>query len=201
MYPQANEYSHTFPKGPASHGVLSFHSNMLPSNNPCEDSRSSATFLPAPGGTLFAVFDGHTGPACAQAISQRLFYYITMAMLPLKMLEELEWAVENERAVPQLLEWHKHPQDHSFQDGGSISFHSLRNFWQERLEDGEDQEVIRHRAPRTKTTKCVKYTPSVNLDTKESFFMSVPVTFLSTAAQLKHLGLTILVFQLSLLSY
>ncbi|XP_011473501.1 pyruvate dehydrogenase [acetyl-transferring]-phosphatase 1, mitochondrial [Oryzias latipes] len=137
---KANEYSHTFPKGPASHGVLSFHSNMLPSNNPCEDSRSSATFLPAPGGTLFAVFDGHAGPACAQAISQRLFYYITMAMLPLKMLEELEWAVENERAVPQLLEWHKHPQDHSFQDGGSISFHSLRNFWQERLEDGEDQE-------------------------------------------------------------
>lgn len=85
------------------------------------------------------MFDGHAGPSCAQAISQRLFYYITVAMLPLRMLQELDRAVEEERAVPPLLEWHKHPQDHSFYDGGSLSFHSLRNYWQERL-DGEEKE-------------------------------------------------------------
>jgi len=135
---QANEYSHTFPRSPASHGVLGFHSNMLSSNHPCEDRRSSATCLPGRGGVLFGVFDGHAGPACAHAISQRLFYYITVAMLPLRTLRELESAVDEERAVPPLLEWHKYPQDHTCLDGSAISFQSLRNYWQERLEDGEE---------------------------------------------------------------
>ncbi|XP_044074634.1 pyruvate dehydrogenase [acetyl-transferring]-phosphatase 1, mitochondrial-like [Siniperca chuatsi] len=139
---KANEYSHTLPRGPSSHGVLGFHSNMLPSNHPGEDRRSSATCLPGRGGVLFGVFDGHAGSVCAHAVSQRLFYYIAVATLPLKTLAELERAVEEERAVPPLLEWHKHPQDHNCPDGGAISFHSLRNYWQERLdlntmEDGD----------------------------------------------------------------
>uniref|UniRef100_A0A3Q2ZB10 Si:ch211-15p9.2 n=1 Tax=Kryptolebias marmoratus TaxID=37003 RepID=A0A3Q2ZB10_KRYMA len=137
---KANEYSHTLPRGPASHGVLNFHSNTLPSNQPSEDRRSSATCLLGRGGTLFGVFDGHAGPVCAQAISQRLFYYITVAMLPLRMLQELEHAVEEDRAVPPLLEWHKHPQDHSCPYGGGMSFHSLRNYWQERLEEEEEEQ-------------------------------------------------------------
>uniref|UniRef100_A0A4W6FHX4 Si:ch211-15p9.2 n=1 Tax=Lates calcarifer TaxID=8187 RepID=A0A4W6FHX4_LATCA len=136
---KANEYSHTLPRGPASHGILGFHSNMLPSNHPGEDRRSSATCLPGRGGVLLGVFDGHAGPACAHTVSQRLFYYIAVATLPLRTLAEIERAVEEERAVPPLLEWHKHPQDHSCPDGGATSFHSLRHYWQERLED-EDQE-------------------------------------------------------------
>lgn len=137
---QANEYSRILPRGPASHGVLGFHSNMLPSNHPGEDRRSSATCLPGCGGVQFGVFDGHAGSACAQAVSQRLFYYITVATLPLQALAELEWAVQEERAIPPLLEWHKHPRDHSCPDRGPISLHSLRNYWQERLEDGDDME-------------------------------------------------------------
>ncbi|XP_054473784.1 pyruvate dehydrogenase [acetyl-transferring]-phosphatase 1, mitochondrial-like [Anoplopoma fimbria] len=137
---KANEYSHTLPRGPASHGVLGFHSNMLPSNHPSEDRRSSATCLPGRGGVLFGVFDGHAGTACAHAVSQRLFYYIAVATLPLRMLAELERAVEEERAIPPLLEWHKHPQDHYCPDGGAISFHSLRNYWQERLADEDEEE-------------------------------------------------------------
>lgn len=137
---QANEYSHTFPRGPAYHGVLGFHSNMLPSNQPGEDSRSSATCLPDRGGVLFGVFDGHAGPTCAHAVSQRLFYYIAVATLPLRTLAELERAVEEERALPPLLEWLKHPQDHSCPDEGGTAFQSLRNYWQERL-DNEDDEV------------------------------------------------------------
>ncbi|XP_023264027.1 pyruvate dehydrogenase [acetyl-transferring]-phosphatase 1, mitochondrial-like [Seriola lalandi dorsalis] len=138
---KANEHSHKLPRGPASHGVLGFHSNMLPSNHPGEDRRSSATCLPGRGGVLLGVFDGHAGPACAHTISQRLFYYIAVATLPLRILAEIERAVEEERAVPPLLEWHKHPQDHSCPDGGAISFHSLRNYWQERLEDeGQEEE-------------------------------------------------------------
>ncbi|XP_034544090.1 pyruvate dehydrogenase [acetyl-transferring]-phosphatase 1, mitochondrial-like [Notolabrus celidotus] len=137
---KANECSHTLPRGPASHGVLGFHSNMLPSNHPGEDRRSSATCLPGRGGVLFGVFDGHAGLACAHTVCQRLFYYIAVATLPLRMLAELERAVEEERAVPPLLEWHKYPQDHSCPDGGATSFHSLRNYWQERLEDEDEEE-------------------------------------------------------------
>ncbi|XP_038551343.1 pyruvate dehydrogenase [acetyl-transferring]-phosphatase 1, mitochondrial-like [Micropterus salmoides] len=137
---KANEYSHALPSGPASHGVLDFHSNMLPSNRPGEDRRSNATCLQGRGGVLFGVFDGHAGAVCAHAVSQRLFYYVAVATLPLKTLTELEQAVEEERAVPPLLEWHNHPQDHNCPDGGAISFHSLRNYWQERLEDEDEHE-------------------------------------------------------------
>lgn len=113
---------------------------MLPSNHPGEDRRSSATCLPGRGGVLFGVFDGHAGSACAHAVSQRLFYYIAVASLPLRILEELERAVEEERAVPPLLEWHKYPQDHSSPIGRATSFQSLRNYWQERLESEDEEE-------------------------------------------------------------
>lgn len=111
---------------------------MLPSNYPGEDRRSSATCLPG-GAVLLGVFDGHGGAACVNTVSQRLFYYITVATLPPKTLGEMERALEEERAVPPLLEWHKHPQDRGYLDGGATSFHSLRNYWQERL--AEDLEV------------------------------------------------------------
>ncbi|KAM8914489.1 pyruvate dehydrogenase [acetyl-transferring]-phosphatase 1, mitochondrial-like [Spinachia spinachia] len=137
---KANEFGHTLPRGPASHGVLGYHSNMLPSNHPSEDRRSCATCLPGRGGVMFGVFDGHAGTACAHAVSQRLFYYIAVATLPLRTLAELEQAVEEERPVQPLLEWHKHPQDHNCPDGAAISFQSLRNYWQERLEDEDEEE-------------------------------------------------------------
>uniref|UniRef100_A0A3Q3E0S6 Si:ch211-15p9.2 n=1 Tax=Hippocampus comes TaxID=109280 RepID=A0A3Q3E0S6_HIPCM len=131
--------------GPASHGALSFHSNTLASNQPGEDCRSSATCLWEGGGVLFGVFDGHGGPACARAVSRRLFYYIAVATLPLAALAELERAVDEGRAVPPLLEWLKHPRDHRGPDGGRVAFQSLRNYWQERLDgdddDDDDQQV------------------------------------------------------------
>uniref|UniRef100_A0A667YUH7 Si:ch211-15p9.2 n=1 Tax=Myripristis murdjan TaxID=586833 RepID=A0A667YUH7_9TELE len=131
-------FYHTLPRGPASHGVLGFHSNLLPSNHPSEDRRSGATCLPG-GGLLLGVFDGHAGPACAHAVSQRLFYYIAVATLPLRTLAELEQAVQEERAVPPLLEWHKHPQDHNVRSGDviavfcSVCFCFLLSDW---LQDG-----------------------------------------------------------------
>lgn len=113
---------------------------MLPSNHPCEDCRSSAVCLPDRSSVLLGVFDGHAGPACAHAVSQRLFYYITVATLPLRTLVELERAVEEGRAVPPLLEWLKHPQDHSCPEEGGSAFHSLRNYWQERLDNEDDDQ-------------------------------------------------------------
>ncbi|XP_051932054.1 pyruvate dehydrogenase [acetyl-transferring]-phosphatase 1, mitochondrial-like isoform X2 [Hippocampus zosterae] len=141
---KANEYSQVLPRSPASHGALSFHSNTLASNQPGEDCRSSATCLWEGGGVLFGVFDGHGGPACARAVSRRLFYYIAVATLPLATLAELERAVDEGRAVPPLLEWLKHPRDHRGPNGGRVAFQSLRNYWQERLDgngdDGDDDQ-------------------------------------------------------------
>ncbi len=61
---------------------------------------------------LFGVFDGHAGSACAQAVSERLFYYIAVSLLPLKTLTEIEEAVESEWPVLPVLQWHKHPNDY-----------------------------------------------------------------------------------------
>ncbi|XP_077433173.1 pyruvate dehydrogenase [acetyl-transferring]-phosphatase 1, mitochondrial-like isoform X2 [Vanacampus margaritifer] len=140
---KANEYGQVLARGPASHGALAFHSNMLASNQPGEDCRSSATCLWERGGVLFGVFDGHGGPACARAVSRRLFYYIAVATLPLAALAELERAVDEGRAVPPLLEWLKHPRDHRGPDGGRAAFRSLRNYWQERLDADDDDDIGR----------------------------------------------------------
>ncbi|XP_072295474.1 pyruvate dehydrogenase [acetyl-transferring]-phosphatase 1, mitochondrial-like [Eucyclogobius newberryi] len=140
---KAYEYSHSFPKGSAWHGVLGFHSNMLPANLPSEDRRSAATRLPGRGGVMFGVFDGHAGAACAQAVSHRLFYYMTVAALPLRTLAETESAVEEDRPAPPLLEWHRHPRDPCELDYGPDTVGSLRLYWQDRLqqeEEDEDQE-------------------------------------------------------------
>ncbi|XP_077384906.1 pyruvate dehydrogenase [acetyl-transferring]-phosphatase 1, mitochondrial-like isoform X2 [Festucalex cinctus] len=140
---KANEYGQVLERGPASsHGALAFHSNTLASNHPGEDCRSSATCLWERGGVLFGVFDGHGGPACARAVSRRLFYYIAVATLPTPALAELEWAVGEGRAAPPLLEWFKHPRDHRGPDGGRAAFQSLRKYWRERLEadDGDHDD-------------------------------------------------------------
>uniref|UniRef100_A0A8C6TKG5 Si:ch211-15p9.2 n=1 Tax=Neogobius melanostomus TaxID=47308 RepID=A0A8C6TKG5_9GOBI len=136
----AYEYSHSFPKGSASHGVLGFHSNTLSSNQPSEDRRSSATCLLGHGGVMFGVFDGHAGTACAQAVSHRLFYYMAVEMLPLRTLAEMESTVEEDRPTPPLLEWHRHPRDPCELDYGTNTVDSLRNYWQDRLQEEQGEE-------------------------------------------------------------
>ena len=46
--------------------------NMLESNSPVEDRAAEAKCVYTTG-NLFGVFDGHAGPGCAQATSERLF--------------------------------------------------------------------------------------------------------------------------------
>jgi len=60
--------------------ITAVHSNLLPSNEPTEDRRTTCVSR-GPDGAAFmtGVFDGHAGPYNAQAVSERLFYYIYMA--------------------------------------------------------------------------------------------------------------------------
>ncbi|KAG5857003.1 hypothetical protein ANANG_G00013910 [Anguilla anguilla] len=86
---KANEYSFKVPEfdGKNVSSVMGFDSNQLPANAPIEDRRSVATCLQTRG-MLMGVFDGHAGCACAQALSERLFYYIAVSLLPHDTLQE-----------------------------------------------------------------------------------------------------------------
>lgn len=119
--------------------VRKFDSNQVAANTPNEDRRSAATCLQSKG-MLFGVFDGHGGWACAQAVSERLLYYAAVAMMPRRNLEELEDCMEHGRAVPPILQWHKHHTDFNYRDSASLYIDHLRVFWQELLDTEEHDE-------------------------------------------------------------
>lgn len=142
---KANEYSFrvTGYEGRSGGSVVGLESNILASNSPSEDRRSAATCLQSRG-MLFGVFDGHAGSACAQAVSERLFYYIAVSLLPLQTLLDIEEAVENDRPVMPMLQWHKHLNDYVSMDAGKLYFNSLRTYWQEHIdlhEDTNDEDI------------------------------------------------------------
>ncbi|CAL8296530.1 unnamed protein product [Boreogadus saida] len=136
---QANEQAVSIPgfDGRSLSAVRKFESNHLAANTPNEDRHSAATCLQTPG-TLFGVFDGHGGWACAQAVSERLLSYVAIAMMSQRRLEELEWLTEQGRPVPAVLQWYKHRGDTvSYQKSASFYRDQLRVFWQELLDHGE----------------------------------------------------------------
>ncbi|XP_024138046.1 pyruvate dehydrogenase [acetyl-transferring]-phosphatase 2, mitochondrial [Oryzias melastigma] len=119
--------------------VRKFESNQVAANTPNEDRRSAATCLQSKG-MLFGVFDGHGGWACAQAVSERLLYYVAVAMMPKSCLEELERCMESGKCVLPILQWYKHHTDMNYRDSASLYIDHLRVFWQELL-NNEDHEA------------------------------------------------------------
>ncbi|XP_051878850.1 pyruvate dehydrogenase [acetyl-transferring]-phosphatase 1, mitochondrial-like [Pristis pectinata] len=132
---KANEYSFKVPEfdGKNVSSVLGFDTNQLPSNSPVEDRRCAATCLQTRG-MLLGVIDGHAGCACAQGVSERLFYYIAVSLLHHETLLEIENAVDNGRVVLPLLQWHKHPNDYFSKEASKMYFDSLRTYWQELID-------------------------------------------------------------------
>lgn len=80
--------------------IKEVHCNQLQANKPIEDRRVEA-HLTGSDRFLFGVFDGHAGCACAQALKNRLFQYIAVAMADPTILSKL---YETELRNPQLLE-------------------------------------------------------------------------------------------------
>lgn len=141
---RANEQSVRVPEfdgrgGPSP--VLKFESNQLGANVPLEDRRCAATCLRTRG-MLFGVFDGHGGHACAQAVSERLPYYVATAMMTEASLEDLEVAMETGRPVPPILQWYKHHNDYNYRDSAELYVQHLRVFWQELLASEEHGEGL-----------------------------------------------------------
>lgn len=116
--------------------VLRFESNQLAANTPLEDRRSSASCRQARG-MIFGVFDGHGGHACAQAVSERLPYYIAVVMMSESVLEDLEAAMETARPVPPILQWYKHRNDYNYRESAALYVNHLRVYWQELLASEE----------------------------------------------------------------
>ncbi|XP_020787821.1 pyruvate dehydrogenase [acetyl-transferring]-phosphatase 2, mitochondrial isoform X1 [Boleophthalmus pectinirostris] len=140
---RSNEQSVSVPEfdGRGLSSVRKFESNQVAANTPNEDRRSAATCLQSKG-MLFGVFDGHGGWACAQAVSERLLYYIAVAMMPKQNLEELERCMEQGRAVPPILQWYKHHSDYNYRESASLYIEHLRVFWQEVLDSEEHSEGL-----------------------------------------------------------
>ncbi|XP_077049863.1 pyruvate dehydrogenase [acetyl-transferring]-phosphatase 2, mitochondrial [Siphateles boraxobius] len=141
----ANEQSVRIPEfdgrgGPSP--VLRFESNQLSANTPLEDRRSSANCLQTRG-MLFGVFDGHGGHVCAQAVSERLPYYIAVAMMAESVLEDLEAAMETVRPVPPILQWYKHHNDYNYRESAALYAEHLRVYWQELLASEEHGDGMR----------------------------------------------------------
>ncbi|KAM4614359.1 pyruvate dehydrogenase [acetyl-transferring]-phosphatase 2, mitochondrial isoform 1-T2 [Discoglossus pictus] len=129
---RANELSDKIPEfdGKNRSTILKFESNQLASNIPCEDRRSAATCLQTKG-HVFGIFDGHAGMSCAQSISERLFYYIAVSLMPQQTLEEIEFAMEHLKPVLPILQWHKHKNDYMYREAASLYVEHLRVYWQD----------------------------------------------------------------------
>lgn len=140
---RSNEQSVTVPEfdGRGLCSVRKFESNQLAANSPNEDRRSAVTCLQSKG-MLFGVFDGHGGWTCAQTVSERLLYYVAVAMMPKHSLEELERCVEQGRAVPPILQWYKHHSDYNYRESASLYIEHLRVFWQELLQSEDDDKGL-----------------------------------------------------------
>ncbi|XP_013867799.1 pyruvate dehydrogenase [acetyl-transferring]-phosphatase 2, mitochondrial [Austrofundulus limnaeus] len=183
---RSNEQTVNVPEfdGRALSAVRKFESNQLPANTPNEDRRSAATCLQSKG-MLFGVFDGHGGWACAQAVSERLLYYIAVAMMPKQSLAELERCMEHSRPVPPILQWHKHHADFNYRDSASLYINHLRVFWQELLDSEEHDAGL---SPHDALDCAFK-----RLDTDISLEAQVPLSndlMKSTAIQVAFAGCT-----------
>ncbi|XP_068941922.1 pyruvate dehydrogenase [acetyl-transferring]-phosphatase 2, mitochondrial [Petaurus breviceps papuanus] len=132
---RGGESSHRIIKheGRPPNSVLRFESNQLAANSPVEDRQSIATCLQTKG-MMFGVFDGHGGHACAQAVSERLFYYVAVSLMSHQTLEMMEDAMESMKPLLPILQWHKHPGDSLYKEVTSVHFDHLRVYWQELLD-------------------------------------------------------------------
>ncbi|XP_046889645.1 pyruvate dehydrogenase [acetyl-transferring]-phosphatase 2, mitochondrial [Hypomesus transpacificus] len=183
---RTNEQSVSVPEfdGRGLSAVRKFDSNQLPANTPNEDRRSTATCLQTKG-MLFGVFDGHGGWACAQAVSERLLYYVAVAMMSQRGLEELERCVEQGQPLPPILQWYKHHSDYNYRESASLYVDHLRVFWQELLDSEEHGDGM---SPPDALAHAFK-----RLDTDISLEAQVPLSsdlMRSTAIQVAFAGCT-----------
>uniref|UniRef100_A0A3B4G9H4 Pyruvate dehydrogenase [acetyl-transferring]-phosphatase 1, mitochondrial-like n=1 Tax=Pundamilia nyererei TaxID=303518 RepID=A0A3B4G9H4_9CICH len=187
---RSNEQSVSVPEfdGRGLSVVRKFESNQLPANTPNEDRRSAATCLQSKG-MLFGVFDGHGGWACAQAVSERLLYYIAVAMMQRHSLEELEKCMEHSRPIPPILQWYKHHTDFNYRESASLYIDNLRVFWQELLDSDEHdpQDALDYAFKRLDADISLEAQVPLSNDLMRS--TAIQVAFAGCTACVAHVGM------------
>jgi len=120
--------------------VKFFDSNLLASNNPTEDRRAACELVQT-GGGLFGVFDGHAGSACAQSVSERLFSYIALSLLPTEQFEQYSQLMRSENP-PQLLNKYRFREEYISDDLLHIYVQGLQRYVTETLSfSGDDVQL------------------------------------------------------------
>ena len=120
--------------------VHGFETNQLPSNNPIEDRRAVGR-LSQTGGLLFGVYDGHGGCACAQAVQERLFDYLAVALLPVDILEKYSRLMHTDTPL-EILQKHRHNNDYINSEMGRMHAASLNKFVSETLSSEFNEEPV-----------------------------------------------------------
>ncbi|XP_071957416.1 pyruvate dehydrogenase [acetyl-transferring]-phosphatase 1, mitochondrial-like [Antedon mediterranea] len=121
---QKNESNHKFLD--KNEVVKGFQSNQLEANHPIEDRRAQGR-CKYTSGMLFGVFDGHAGPACAQAVCQRLFEYIALEILPFEDLKKTKIEMEKNKML-SLVEFFRHPNEYVSQDCHDLFLESIHKY-------------------------------------------------------------------------
>ena len=122
----------------SKHPVRGFECNVLSSNSPIEDRRAEAR-LTQTGGDLFTVVDGHAGCACAQAVSERLFDYIAVSLLPFDILGRFSTSLRTNNPM-ELVQWHRLEGDYTNIDLQTQYRLSLQKYVVETLSTGGLEE-------------------------------------------------------------
>ena len=117
--------------------IKGFDTNELGSNSPIEDRRAQARLVQT-NGALFAVFDGHGGCACAQAVKERLFNYIAVSLLPTQKLEELNHAMKTDTPM-DICDWHFNANCYFNEEMSMLHRASLQKYIVESLSIFDDE--------------------------------------------------------------
>ncbi|KAK6186406.1 hypothetical protein SNE40_008447 [Patella caerulea] len=119
--------------------IRGFETNQLRSNNPIEDRRGEAK-LPHGNKYLFGVYDGHAGCACAQALNERLFNYLAVALSPSEVVERVKnGEIDLDK---ELLHWYHGGVEYRHSELRELYAKSLRKFARENLTNFSDDQYV-----------------------------------------------------------
>ncbi|XP_055354462.1 pyruvate dehydrogenase [acetyl-transferring]-phosphatase 2, mitochondrial-like [Paramacrobiotus metropolitanus] len=117
--------------------IKTYEASQLAANFPIEDRCLEAKLLRT-GGMLFAVIDGHGGPGCAQALSERLADYVSVALMDADSLQRLAGEIDSSANAnsefPIIVNRKLHPGDYIIPSQRSNHYRWLGRYVRDRVQ-------------------------------------------------------------------